>query len=157
MSELRAAAIAFALANFQKRWTAESIRQLAENFAGLGDALFRQHGIRILVRGHRSNNSIARDVSGTQKNNHTQQSCPNIRKLQPHKTDPPFTLMTSPVMKLARSEARNKMGPSISSAVAARPSGMAAATIFWPAFELRTSLDISVATHPGATELTRML
>src|SRR5450631_3929334 len=35
--------------------------------------------------------------------------------------------------------------------------GIAAATIFCPALVSSTALDISVATHPGATELTRML
>ena len=37
--------------------------------------------------------------------------------------------MISPVMKLAKSEARKRIGPAISSAVAGRPSGIAAAAI----------------------------
>src|SRR4029077_1950878 len=81
----------------------------------------------------------------------------NSDELYPHKTEPPFTLMISPVMKLARSEATKRMGPAISSAVAARPSGMTEEAIFWPAFVSSTGLDMSVATQPGATEFTRML
>src|ERR1700730_17303270 len=157
MPELRPAAVTLALTNFEIGGAAQSFSQLAENLACLDDSLFRQHGIRILLCTHRSNCPIVRDVRGAKQNNRARRSGPQFRKLQQATTDPPFTLMTAPVMKLARSEARNRMGPAISSAVAARPSGMAAATIFWPGFELRTSLDMSVATHPGATELTRML
>src|SRR5258708_21958910 len=65
--------------------------------------------------------------------------------------------MTSPVMKLARSEATKRMGPAISSAVAARPRGMTVEAIFWPALDSSTAFDMSVATQPGATEFTRML
>src|SRR5258708_28631137 len=71
--------------------------------------------------------------------------------------EPAFTLMTSRVMKLARSEATKRMGPAISSAVAARPRGIAVEAIFWPALDSSTALDMSVATQPGATEFTRML
>src|SRR5258706_15111670 len=78
------------------------------------------------------------------------------KRLHPQSTEPPFTLMISPVMKLARSEATKRIGPATSSAVAARPSGIAAATIFCPALESSTALDMSVATHPGATEFTRI-
>src|SRR5260370_23773458 len=65
--------------------------------------------------------------------------------------------MTSPVMKLARSEATKRMGPAISSAVAARPRGIAVEAILWPALDSSTALDMSVVTQPGATEFTRML
>src|SRR2546425_7928877 len=78
-------------------------------------------------------------------------------KPYPHKTEPPFTLMTSPVMKLARSEATKRIGPAISSAVAARPRGMTVEAILWPALDSSTALDMSVATQPGATEFTRIL
>src|SRR5260370_23401000 len=93
------------------------------------------------------------------RQNHVRQENKNdkLDKLYPHKTEPPVTLMTSPVMKLARSEATNRMGPAISSGVAARPRGMTVEAIFWPALDSRTALDMSVATQPGATEFTRIL
>src|SRR3989449_6088979 len=65
--------------------------------------------------------------------------------------------MISPVMKLAKSEATKRIGPAISSGVAARPSGITEVAIFWPAFVSSTDLDMSVATQPGATQLTRIL
>src|SRR5260370_30867153 len=65
--------------------------------------------------------------------------------------------MTSPVMKLAKSEATKRMGQAISSAVAARPRGIAVEAILWPALDSSTALDMSVVTQPGATEFTRML
>src|SRR4029077_20331342 len=83
--------------------------------------------------------------------------CSKFEKLQPHKTAPPFTLMISPVMKLARSEATKRMGPAISSAVAARPRVITVEAIFWPAFVSSTGLDMSVSTQPGATQFTRIL
>src|SRR3984893_1785665 len=101
MPELRPAAVTLALTNFEIGGGAQSFSQLAENLACLDDSLFRQHGIRILFWTHRSNRPIARDVRGAKQNNRARRSRPNFRKLQPHKTDPPFTLMTSPVMKLA--------------------------------------------------------
>src|SRR5947207_14927624 len=65
--------------------------------------------------------------------------------------------MSSPVMKLARSDATKRMGPAISSAVAARPRGITVEAIFWPALVSSTGTDISVAAQPGATEFTRIL
>src|ERR1700747_559272 len=46
----------------------------------------------------------------------------------PHSTAPPFILSTSPVTKVARSEAKNRIGPAISTAVATRPMGIAQGT-----------------------------
>src|SRR5437660_12158352 len=65
--------------------------------------------------------------------------------------------MISPVMKLARSEATKRIGPAISSAVAARPRGITVDAIFWPALVSSTGTDISVATQPGAKQCTRIL
>src|SRR2546422_1456464 len=65
--------------------------------------------------------------------------------------------MISPVMKLAKSEATKRIGPAISSGVPARPRGISEVAIFWPAFVSSTGLDMSVATQPGATQLTRIL
>ena len=45
------------------------------------------------------------------------------RAAHPHRMEPPFTLITSPVMKVARSEAANRIGPAISSRLATRLSG----------------------------------
>src|ERR1700730_9931465 len=75
-------------------------------------------------------------------------------KYQPHRTEPPFTLRTSPVIKVAKSQARNRIGPAISSGVAGRPSGIWVCTSFTPAFVWSTGFDMSVSTHPGATQLT---
>src|SRR5207248_3046684 len=80
-----------------------------------------------------------------------------LGRVHPHNTAPPFTLMISPVMKLARSEAANRMGPAISSGVPARRSGITVLAIFWPALVSSTGLDMSVATQPGATQFTRIL
>jgi hypothetical protein len=64
MPELRAAAVAFALTNFEIGGAAQSIRQLVENLAGFSDALLRQHGVGILFWMHRSTGGIAGDVRG---------------------------------------------------------------------------------------------
>src|SRR3989475_9575709 len=45
-----------------------------------------------------------------------EQNRPSNFPRYPHRTAPPFTLTTSPVIKVARSDARNRMGPAISSA-----------------------------------------
>src|SRR5262249_48128294 len=74
--------------------------------------------------------------------------------LYPHRTEPPFTLRTSPVMWRARSDARKRIGPAMSSAVATRPMGIEP-TIFANSRRSRKgAADISVSTHPGATQLT---
>src|SRR5277367_4727154 len=126
------------------------IDQIAQNLLGLRGARLRHHTVRTLRRRSRcTRRQKCRANEQTSKR--------EMAELQPHKTDPPFTLMISPVRKLARSEARNRIGPAISSAVAGRPSGIAAATAFTPAFVEITGFDMSVATHPGAIEFTRML
>jgi len=59
-------------------------------------------------------------------------------------------------MKPASGVHRKSMGPAISRGLPTRPSGMAAA-IWGPSFgSPSVEADISVATHPGATQLTRM-
>ncbi len=123
MAKLRSRAVAFAFDGFRIASAAASVDKIAENLFGLGGALLGHHGVRIL-RGCLHSKYPA--------NNQTSEREPN--ELQPHKTDPPFTLMISPVRKLANSDARKRIGPAISSAVAARPSGIAAATALAPAF-----------------------
>src|SRR5271154_786161 len=76
---------------------------------------------------------------------------------QPHSTEPPLTLITSPVIKVARSEAAKRMGPAISSAVPTRLSAMGRIADFRPFLVRRTEADMSVSTQPGATQFTRML
>src|SRR5277367_2034128 len=125
-----------------------SVNQIAQNLLGLCGARLRHHAVRVLG---------ARFRREQQRRTRKQSTNGEMAELQPHKTDPPFTLMISPVRKLARSEARNRIGPAISSAVAGRPRGIAAATAFTPAFVEITGFDISVATQPGAIEFTRML
>src|SRR6267378_3078375 len=69
----------------------------------------------------------------------------------PQSTDPPFTFRISPVMFRANREHRNTIGPAISSALPARPSGIVARSA---GLALSVAADISVSTHPGATQFT---
>src|SRR5580704_7414971 len=77
-------------------------------------------------------------------------------RFYPHNTAPPFILSTSPVTKVARSEAKNRIGPAISAAVPTRPNGIPEVANFAPALVASTGRDISVSTQPGATQFTRM-
>src|SRR5256885_1347810 len=143
--ELRQSPRAICFPRLQIRVAAHRADQLIQHLLGLRRALLRHHGLRLLA--------------ASPRNRHTSTNCQRhhpVEKSYPHNTEPPFTLMTSPVMKLARPDAANKIGPAISSAVAGRPSGIAAAAIFCPAFVSSTGFDMSVATHPGATEFTRI-
>src|SRR5580658_6910721 len=76
---------------------------------------------------------------------------------QPQSTEPPLTLITSPVIKVARSEAANRIGPAISSAVPTRFNGIGTRADFNPFLVRRTDADISVSTQPGATQFTKIL
>src|SRR5439155_264200 len=71
-------------------------------------------------------------------------------------TLPPFTFRISPVMCPARSEQRNTMGPAQSSGLATRPSGIvrSMSSLPRPASLAYGVADISVSTHPGATQFT---
>src|SRR2546426_2607377 len=146
VAELREAALAERFANLEVRGAAESIDELLEDLLGLRGALIRHHGFWILRRG-------AEGSEGSDDDDGRREG----EGLQPHRMDPPFTLMISPVRKLARSEARKRMEPAISSAVAARPRGIAALIALAPSLVLMTGLDMSVETQPGATQFTRML
>src|SRR5207245_10065843 len=75
---------------------------------------------------------------------------------QPTSTAPPFTLKISPVMKPACSVQRKRTGAAISSGVAARPRGIVAYTFLLTTGSLSAGAAMSVATQPGATQLTRM-
>ena len=59
-------------------------------------------------------------------------------------------------MNVAASLAKNAIGPAISSGRPTRPSGIVANTFARPASSDSASALMSVATHPGATQLTRM-
>src|SRR2546425_1150377 len=74
----------------------------------------------------------------------------------PQSTLPPFTFRISPVMWPARSEQRNTMGPAQSSGLATRPSGIvrSMSSLPRPASLAYGVADISVSTHPGATQFT---
>src|SRR5207245_4553342 len=74
----------------------------------------------------------------------------------PQSTLPPFTLRISPVMCPARSEQRNTIGPAQSSGLAKRPSGIvrSMSSLPRPASLAYGVADISVSTHPGATQFT---
>src|SRR5258706_2196364 len=72
----------------------------------------------------------------------------------PTSTAPPFTLKTSPVMKLAYSVHRKSTGPAISSGVPTRPNGISRRISSPLLGSSSAGLDKSVSTQPGATELT---
>src|SRR6266481_4304122 len=146
VTKKHAASLAQAFMDLRITRAAQAVDQIGEKLLALGLALLGHHGIGPLRPTARSG------PTGCKQNR-----CRDWDELYPHRTEPPFTLMISPVMKLARSEATKRMGPAISSAVAARPRGMTEEAIFWPAFVSSTGLDMSVATQPGATEFTRML
>src|SRR6266568_4496554 len=146
MAELRTPPLALAFSNFGVARAAEAIDEIGHNLLALGGARLRHHRIGPL-RAH----TWSKRKTGNENDKG------DMDWFQPHKTEPPFTLMTSPVMKLAKSEATKRMGPAISSGVAARPRGITEVAILWPAFVSSTGLDMSVATQPGATQLTRIL
>src|SRR5579885_1259347 len=72
----------------------------------------------------------------------------------PTRTAPPFTLTISPLIKPANGVQRNKIGPAISRGAATRPSGIVLRTFLLVTGSLNAGADISVATHPGATQFT---
>src|SRR6185437_11598928 len=76
--------------------------------------------------------------------------------IYPTRTAPPLTLKISPEMKPAQGEQRNTIGPAISSGSAARPSGIRSSAFLDAIGSLRVPADISVRTHPGATQLHRI-
>src|SRR6516162_3790274 len=145
MPKLRYASFTSERIHPQVQRSTERFDQLAYDLLSFCRTLLRIHGIRVLSLRYRRPEQCRDGQS---------QSC--CSKLHPHRTEPPFTFRISPVMKLARSDARNRIGPAISSAVAARPSGITLAAIFRPAFVFSTGFDMSVATHPGATLFTRI-
>src|SRR5260370_13363683 len=144
MAELRAPHLALAFPDFRITRPAQRVDQIAQNLFAFGRALFRHHRIGPLRA-----STLNEHKTGKENDD-------GVDWFQPHKTEPPFTLMTSPVMKLARSEATKRIGPATSSAVAALPRGITVDAIFWPAFVSSTAMDMSLATQPGATEFTRM-
>src|SRR5260370_30930146 len=146
MAELRTPPLALAFSNFGVAGAAETVDEIGHNLLALGGARLRHHRIGPL----RADTRSKRETSIENNNG-------DMDWFQPHKTEPPFTLMISPVMKLASSEATKRIGPAISSAVPARPRGITVDAIFCPAFVSSTVTDMSVATQPGATEFTRML
>src|SRR5206468_9531066 len=77
-------------------------------------------------------------------------SCPG----QPTRTAPPLTLKISPVINPACGVHKNKIGPAISSGVPTRPMGIGRRTSFAIVGSSSEGRDISVSTHPGATEFT---
>src|SRR5579885_3134428 len=72
----------------------------------------------------------------------------------PTRTAPPFTLTISPLIKPANGVQRNKIGPAISRTDATRPNGIEAKIFSCVALSFNAGADISVATHPGATQFT---
>src|SRR5262249_45712844 len=75
---------------------------------------------------------------------------------QPQSTAPPLTFRISPQMNVARSDARNTTAPAISSGSATRPRGIVARICLRRSGSSSAPRDMSVATQPGATQLTRI-
>src|SRR5260370_1599471 len=146
VTKKHAASLALAFAHFRVARAAQGVGEIAESLAGRGDALLRHQGV-----------GVVGERGWSEDRNGKQSDTGKIDRLYPHKIEPPFTLMISPVMKLARSEATKRIGPAISSAGAARPRGITVEAIFWPAFVSSTGMDMSVATQPGAREVTSIL
>src|SRR5436305_752807 len=73
---------------------------------------------------------------------------------QPHRTEPPFTFKTSPVMCRAHRVHRKTIGQAMSSALATRPSGIVSSTALRYCASEKTPSHISVKTQPGATAFT---
>src|SRR5258706_1088566 len=144
-AELRDAPFAIGIANVQISASSQLCDYLLQYGFRFRSALFRKQFLpRLRFRG----------LLLRRRQTENQGETRNRSKYQPHSTAPPFTLRTSPVIKVARSEARNRIGPAISSGVAARPSGICDCTSFAPAFVRSTGFDMSVSTHPAATQLT---
>src|SRR4029077_12740711 len=110
MPELREPAITLRCFLVQIGLPAQRRDQLRQDLSALGFTGFRSHGVRVLGFPRRR-----------QKSRRQHQAQTEVASSQPHNTEPPFTFKISPVMKLARSEARKRIGPATSSAVAARP------------------------------------
>src|SRR5579864_4284338 len=136
------------VANVQVGAATERLDSLIEKLFSLRRALFGHQELIVL-------RSRARHRGGA---HHGQDnSSEHSASTYPHRTEPPFTLITSPVTKVARSDTANRIGPAISSGVATRWSGIVAKTAFRPDFVSSAGLAMSVSTHPGATQFTRML
>src|ERR1700735_5278509 len=148
MSELAYASGASDVTNIQVCCAAQPLNRLLQNFLGFRRALRRHHHLGFLRRRFRHNCKKSKYQGGR---------CRKPARAYPQRTEPPFTLITSPVMKVARSDAAKRMGPAISSAVATRFNAMGARADFIPAFLPSTEADMSVSTQPGATQFTRML
>src|ERR1700728_262107 len=129
----------------------------AERLHGLFDQLAR---FCLTLLGHEVLIVLRR---GNRRRADQRQACKNhYRKYcaapHPHWKEPPFTLITSPVMYVARSETAKRIGPATSSGVATRFSGYAASHFLKSApFFARADFQMSVLTKPGATQFTRML
>src|SRR5271168_598227 len=169
VSELADAPNAGDIMDIQIRRATERVNGLLQDRFGFRGALLgEQDGIVVLREGARRGGEADAgeqerrydDANDGGASSHAMR-VPSLRipawRNQPQSTEPPFTLITSPVIKVARSEAAKRMGPAISSAVPTRLSGMGTRADFRPFFVRRTEADISVSTQPGATQFTMML
>src|SRR5580704_16273034 len=148
MPELAQAPFVSDVTHIQVRGAPQSLDCLLQNFLGFSRTLRRHHHVGLLRR---------RFGGYSKKSEYQDDRYPKPAHVYPQRTEPPFTLITSPVMKVARSDAAKRMGPAISSAVATRFNAIGARADFIPAFLCSTDADMSVSTQPGATQFTRML
>src|SRR5580693_6414650 len=133
---------------------AERLNHLSEDLLGLRGAFLGHHHLfgRLvlsligLAEGGRGDGACKSKSGGEQQ----------VFRDHPQSTDPPLTLITSPVIKVARSEAAKSIGPAISSAVPTRLTGIGTRAPFRPFLVRSTDADMSVSTQPGATQLTRI-
>src|SRR5207302_8354326 len=128
----REAACAFGVAHPQIGLAAQRGDGLLEQRLGFGGALLRHQRLGCL-RAPQENRGQHEQQHGCSSRSEQQNDGEKTALSYPHSTAPPFTLRTSPLIKVARSEARKRMGPATSSAVATLPSGIAAVANFHPA------------------------
>src|SRR5271157_1827160 len=106
--------------NIQVFGSPQRVNRLLNELHCLCRALLGHQGLGFLRnRERRSKNPRSKKDSRQDGN------CP-----YPHRIDPPFTLITSPVMKVARSETAKRIGPAISSGLATRLRGIGATALF---------------------------
>ena len=97
---------------------------------GFGGALLGIRNLCAILR-RRASATIATNAAKSRARMTASQTA---RRLHPHSKEPPFTLITSPVMKVARSDTAKRIGPAISSAVPTRFRGMGASAPLQPGF-----------------------
>src|SRR5579863_1078755 len=136
------------VADVQVGAATERLDSLIEKLFGLSRALFGHQELIVLRRAHRR---TAEEHS--RQHRHRE----NLAPAHPQRKEPPFTLIISPVTKVAKSETAKRIGPAISSGVATRLRGYAASHAFALFLSADADFHMSVSTKAGATQFTKIL